>query len=99
VTLAERIKSAEAGSWGESPNADLPQPKMVVRLRVFGRAGDRDPDAVCDDFTPGVPNGRCSTDGHYMCLECEHAELCEGCKKIEARCECHELQREQQEES
>ena len=88
-----RIEAAERGSWGESPNADLPQPKQVVRLRVFGRAGDRDPDAICDDFTPvpsgeAVGDGRCSTDGHYLCRECEHVELCEGCRQIEARCEC-----------
>jgi hypothetical protein len=88
VTLRDRIVKAERGSWGESPNADLPRPKIVVRLRVFGRAGDRDPDAPCDEFTPGEPSGSCKTDGHYLCHECEHCELCEGCRQIEARCEC-----------
>ena len=74
MTALDRIKAAEAShSWGESPFADLPQRKVVVRLRVFGRAGDRDPDAVCDDFAP-VPSGEaagdghCSTDGHYHWL-------------------------------
>lgn len=86
--LQQRIQAAESGSWGESPNADLPPPKVPKRLRLFGLAGVRDPDHPCDDFSPGDPRGRCMTDGHYMCRECEHADLCEGCGHIEARCEC-----------
>jgi len=93
TALRERLAAAERGSWGESPNADLPAPKIVVRLRVFGRAGDRDPDAICDDFAPSGEasgDGHCSTDGHYLCRECEHVKLCQGCRQIEAQCECSE---------
>lgn len=85
--LLARIQAAERGSWGESPTADIPRPKTPVRLRLFGQAGVRDPDAPCEDFAPGEPGGQCKTDGHYMCHECELAEICE-CGQIEARCEC-----------
>jgi hypothetical protein len=93
TTLRRRIEAAAAGSWGESPNADLPPPKVPKRLRLFGQAGVRDPDHPCDDFSPGEPRGQCMTDGHYMCLECEHAELCDGCGHIEARCKCRHFTR------
>jgi hypothetical protein len=59
-----------------------------VHLPLFGQAGVRDPDSPCADFEPGEPDGMCSTDGHHMCRECEHAELCEGCGQPDARCEC-----------
>lgn len=87
LTTRQRIEAAERGSWGESPTADLPRSKVTVRLRLFGQAGVRDPETPCDCFVPGEPSGQCKTDGHYMCLECEHAEVCE-CGQIEARCEC-----------
>lgn len=94
----ERIEAAERGSWGESPNADLPRPKAVVRLRVYGGAGVRDPDAVCEDFAPvasgeAAGDGHCSTDGHHLCRKCEDVELCEECRQIEAQCECRDCYR------
>jgi len=41
-----------------------------------GRMGDpgvRDPNARCELFCPGTPQGRgeCLGDGHYLCQECE----------------------------
>jgi hypothetical protein len=56
-----------------------------------GRMGDvglRDPAAPCTEFEPGEPDGRCETDGHYMCRECIHGKFCETCDQIEAQCEC-----------
>jgi hypothetical protein len=61
---------------------------IARRLPVFGQPGVRDPDAPCAEFDPGDPDGECRTDGHYMCRECSHAWLCEGCDQIEDRCEC-----------
>lgn len=60
----------------------------LPRLRVIGSAGVRDPDFPCDGFSPGEPDGDCQTDGHYLCHECENAELCETCGQIDDRCEC-----------
>lgn len=49
---------------------------------VFGQAGVRDPDGVCEAFDPapdidwcGVrvsveAHGKCCGDGHYLCLGC-----------------------------
>jgi hypothetical protein len=54
----------------------------------IGDPGVRDPDAPCSEFEPGDPDGRCETDGHYMCRECVHGKFCETCDEIEARCEC-----------
>jgi hypothetical protein len=54
----------------------------------FGAPGVRDPEAPCEEFEPGTPDGSCGTDGHYMCHECERAQLCEDCGQSDARCEC-----------
>ncbi|MGH9966565.1 MAG: hypothetical protein ACREBG_01860 [Pyrinomonadaceae bacterium] len=40
----------------------------------FGQPGVRDPDFPCAEFAPGEPNGRCSSDGHYLCHECKHLD-------------------------
>jgi hypothetical protein len=29
-------------------------------------------DCPTNDFTPGSPNGKCWSDGHYMCKKCVH---------------------------
>lgn len=39
--------------------------------QYLGDPGVRDPDAPCDVFKPGRPNGDCASDGHYLCDECE----------------------------
>lgn len=46
---------------------------------IDGVPGMRDPDAVCVDFDPiddrgtyAAGDGRCDTDGHYLCRECRH---------------------------
>jgi hypothetical protein len=72
ATLGERLEAARRG-----------------RLQsFFGAPGVRDPEAPCEEFVPGTPDGNCGTDGHYMCHECEHAQLCEDCGQSDARCEC-----------
>lgn len=63
----------------------------AIRRESAARVGDtgvRDPSAPCAEFEPGEPDGRCETDGHYMCRECKHGKFCETCDQIEARCEC-----------
>jgi hypothetical protein len=37
---------------------------------TFGQPGVRDPENPCTAFEPGLPDGDCETDGHYMCDEC-----------------------------
>lgn len=39
---------------------------------VFGTAGVRDPEAICEVFDGLGYNGRghCKSDGHYLCVEC-----------------------------
>lgn len=99
MTVLDRIREAEAGSWGESPNVDLPAPKMSAQVRrhlaLFGAPGIRDPDAPCPsrEFTRGSPSGECRTDSHYMCRECVHAWFCNGCGQIEDQCECSTCER------
>lgn len=31
-----------------------------------------DPDNGCNEFTSGIPNGHCMSDGHFMCKNCKH---------------------------
>lgn len=68
---------------------------------TFGMLGVRDPDAPCEGFTPGDPGaGRCDTDGHYLCWDCEEMSrsavlhrkcsqrsscTCELCTEVEAQ--------------
>lgn len=47
-----------------------------------GEPGIRDVDAPCEAFEPaGAPwqiadgSGTCQTDGHHMCVECNHIDL------------------------
>ncbi len=41
---------------------------------VLGQAGVRDPDNICEDFDRrGYDgSGKCSSDGHYLCVECSN---------------------------
>lgn len=34
----------------------------------------RDPDAKCELFFYGNPEGDCRTDGHYLCRECKNRD-------------------------
>lgn len=40
----------------------------------LGQRGVRDPDAPCEDFTATSYDGtgRCRSDGHYLCVDCDH---------------------------
>ena len=34
----------------------------------LGEPGERDPDAPCEGYQPGIPgHGDCESDGHYLC--------------------------------
>lgn len=51
----------------------------VLHDTVFSRPPDgtpgiRDIDHPCGTFDHGEPNGRCMTDGHYICIECRHLD-------------------------
>jgi hypothetical protein len=72
----------------EKLRARLDECERDARRAVFGAPGVRDPEHPCDEFDPGEPDGHCGTDGHYMCTECRHADLCERCNESEMRCEC-----------
>lgn len=39
---------------------------------VLGQAGVRDPDSPCESFTATAydGSGKCTSDGHYLCVEC-----------------------------
>jgi hypothetical protein len=42
-------------------------------IDLEGKVGDphvRDPDTPCSEYVPGIPEGDCETDGHFMCCEC-----------------------------
>lgn len=41
---------------------------------VLGQLGVRDPDNVCEDFDRKGYNGfgNCTSDGHYLCVECSN---------------------------
>ena len=61
-----------------NPVAAWAQLEALVNGRsLMGTPGVRDPDAACEAFDPaGEPfeeasgDGRCDTDGHYLCREC-----------------------------
>lgn len=56
---------------------------------TIGQAGLRDTEHPCTEFLPGTPAGRCQSDGHYLCGECEHREVgCTICGMHRVRCEC-----------
>jgi hypothetical protein len=58
--------------------ADLEHRALLRSILGFDRPAlpERDLDLPCPsrDFEPGEPQGRCMTDGHYMCRECVHAD-------------------------
>jgi len=64
----------------------------VVNDRTFvGLDGVRDPAAICEMFENGPlhgGDGRCETDGHYLCDECVHRATCDGCHRRPSQCEC-----------
>lgn len=52
----------------------LPFPKLTVFDPGCGVKGIRDSDNPCEAFDPGIPNGMCQTDGHYICIECRELD-------------------------
>jgi hypothetical protein len=64
---------------------------MNASLPVYlGQPGVRDPDNVCDAFTPGKPglHSACNTDGHYLCDSCHERKTCAGCGQRPMLCAC-----------
>lgn len=56
------------------PPAWLPLLAALNGQPLDGTPGVRDVDALCEHFDPvDDPDGRgdCSTDGHYLCAECD----------------------------
>lgn len=68
------------------PMAWLELEASVNGRTLFGQRGVRDPDNPCEGFEPVVGidwlgcqltadgNGTCQSDGHYLCLGCEHLD-------------------------
>lgn len=57
---------------GEPGDLLTGKPIAIEDSPKVGDPGVRDPDARCDDYKPGIPAGRCESDGHYLCAGCEH---------------------------
>jgi hypothetical protein len=58
---------------------------------LIGTPGVRDPEAPCEQFSPGRNAGLCETDGHYLCDECsECVPRCFNCKRVPRYCECND---------
>ena len=58
-----------------SPLSDWAVLEAAVNGRpVIGMPGVRDPEYPCEEFDGrGYDgNGRCDSDGHYVCVECSH---------------------------
>lgn len=86
VILDEPLSWADARSLGDAVDVVLGG-RAKVKLDRDGRRwtftatgervsdgthGVRDPDAPCEDYTPGEPTSwaRCEGDGHYLCKGC-----------------------------
>jgi hypothetical protein len=66
-------------------------PTIDELLAAIATLSDDDREALGERLASARrTDGDCGTDGHYMCHECERAQICERCGEIDARCECED---------